>query len=82
MLFNRNSLCTAALFAASTFTFTSSVEASSLLHRRDNLAQCASTNTRSEKIKQSFLLAYNGYKKYAWGHDELLPVAKKFSDSR
>lgn len=81
MLFNKITFCAGAVFAAATFT-TLIEAASTPLHRRDNLAQCASTNPRSEKIKQSFLLAYDGYKKFAWGHDELLPVSHGYSDSR
>jgi hypothetical protein len=27
-------------------------------------------------VKTEFLHAWNGYKQYAWGHDEMLPVSK------
>ena len=27
-------------------------------------------------VKAEFLHAWNGYKQYAWGHDELLPVSE------
>ncbi|HUX61869.1 MAG TPA: glycoside hydrolase family 47 protein, partial [Ignavibacteriaceae bacterium] len=27
------------------------------------------------KIKNEFLHAWDGYKKYAWGHDELKPIS-------
>ncbi|CAG8758532.1 8378_t:CDS:1, partial [Acaulospora morrowiae] len=30
---------------------------------------------RAESIKKAFLHSYNGYRKYAWGHDELRPVS-------
>ena len=31
-------------------------------------------------VRQEFLHAWNGFKQYAWGHDELLPVSKGFKD--
>lgn len=32
------------------------------------------------QVKAEFLHAWNGYKKYAWGHDDLKPVSKTFRD--
>ncbi|MEW6006442.1 MAG: GH92 family glycosyl hydrolase [Stygiobacter sp.] len=32
----------------------------------------------AEKVKQEFLHAWNAYKKYAWGFDELKPISKTF----
>ena len=34
-------------------------------------------NQRKEKIKEMTLLAWNGYKKYAWGKNELRPLSKR-----
>ncbi|HTR82486.1 MAG TPA: glycoside hydrolase family 47 protein [Bacteroidota bacterium] len=34
----------------------------------------------ADSVKQEFLHAWNGYKHYAWGHDELLPLSKKPRD--
>jgi Glycosyl hydrolase family 47 len=34
----------------------------------------------ADEVKQEFLHAWNGYKKYAWGHDELLPLTKSYKD--
>ena len=34
----------------------------------------------AEKVKAEFLHAWNGYKKYAWGHDDLMPLSKKPKD--
>ncbi len=34
----------------------------------------------AEKVKQEFLFAWNGYKKYAWGHDELKPISDTYRD--
>jgi hypothetical protein len=33
-----------------------------------------------ERVKTEFLHAWDGYKKYAWGHDELKPISKGFRD--
>src|SRR5215475_7480973 len=32
------------------------------------------------EVKAEFLHAWNGYKKYAWGHDDLKPVSKTYHD--
>jgi ER degradation enhancer, mannosidase alpha-like 2 len=32
------------------------------------------------QVKSEFLHAWEGYKKYAWGHDDLKPVSKTFRD--
>jgi hypothetical protein len=37
-------------------------------------------NTRADAVKSAFLHSYNGYKKYAWGMDELHPISKRGSD--
>ena len=34
----------------------------------------------AEKVKTEFLHAWNGYKKYAWGHDDLKPLSKSYKD--
>lgn len=34
----------------------------------------------AEKVKTEFLHAWSGYKKYAWGHDDLMPLSKKPKD--
>ena len=31
-------------------------------------------------VQEEFLHAWNGYKQYAWGHDELKPLSKSFRD--
>ncbi|MEZ5426008.1 MAG: glycoside hydrolase family 47 protein [Pyrinomonadaceae bacterium] len=32
------------------------------------------------EVKSEFMHAWNGYKKYAWGHDDLMPLSKKPKD--
>ena len=34
----------------------------------------------AEEVKKEFLHAWNGYKEYAWGHDELKPLSKSYRD--
>jgi mannosidase alpha-like ER degradation enhancer 2 len=34
----------------------------------------------ADEVKSEFLHAWNGYKKYAWGHDDLRPLTKSFHD--
>src|SRR6266487_7024167 len=34
----------------------------------------------TEHVKAEFLHAWNGYKKYAWGHDDLRPLTKTYHD--
>jgi len=34
----------------------------------------------ANQVKTEFLHAWNGYKKYAWGHDDLKPVSKTYRD--
>lgn len=43
-------------------------------------AQGHSTTITAESVKTEFLHAWNGYKKYAWGHDALKPLSKKPHD--
>ena len=31
-------------------------------------------------VRQEFVHAWSGYKRYAWGHDELLPLSKSYHD--
>ena len=32
------------------------------------------------QVRAEFLHAWNGYKKYAWGHDDLKPLSKSYHD--
>jgi mannosidase alpha-like ER degradation enhancer 2 len=34
----------------------------------------------SARVRAEFLHAWNGYKKYAWGHDDLRPLSKTYHD--
>lgn len=50
--------------------------------RGSRLHGCVSTDPRAEAVKEAFLHAYQGYKQYAWGHDELLPKSNGSFNSR
>jgi ER degradation enhancer, mannosidase alpha-like 2 len=43
-------------------------------------AQRPDTKNLSAEVKAEFLHAWNGYKKYAWGHDDLKPLSKTHHD--
>lgn len=36
--------------------------------------------SRLEAVRDAFRHAWKGYKDYAWGHDELKPISKSFSE--
>ncbi|MBZ5522892.1 MAG: glycoside hydrolase family 47 protein [Acidobacteriia bacterium] len=42
--------------------------------------QANDASDMAAKIRQEFLHAWNGYKQYAWGHDELKPLSKGYRD--
>lgn len=46
-------------------------------------AQSQRVETRAQlanRVRSEFLHAWNGYKKYAWGHDDLKPLSKTYHD--
>lgn len=43
---------------------------------------CQPKSQRAKLIRDAYLYAYDGYKEFAFGHDELLPVSESHSDSR
>ena len=53
-----------------------------------NLAQSQKSTKLSDgektemanRVRQEFLHAWNGYKQFAWGHDELRPLSKSYRD--
>ncbi|HKO97010.1 MAG TPA: glycoside hydrolase family 47 protein [Pyrinomonadaceae bacterium] len=42
--------------------------------------QTPNRNRLAKEVKAEFLHAWNGYKKYAWGHDDLKPLSKTHHD--
>ncbi|HAF12606.1 MAG TPA: hypothetical protein DCK99_02665, partial [Blastocatellia bacterium] len=47
-----------------------------------SLTYSQQTNKRklAAEVRTEFLHAWNGYKKYAWGHDDLKPLSKGYHD--
>ncbi|CAN0518629.1 unnamed protein product [Rangifer tarandus platyrhynchus] len=43
-------------------------------------ASPASQNARQKAVVDAFLHAWAGYRKFAWGHDELKPLTRSFSE--
>jgi ER degradation enhancer, mannosidase alpha-like 2 len=43
-------------------------------------AQPLNKKKLAAEVKAEFLHAWNGYKKYAWGHDDLKPLSKSYHD--
>ena len=43
-------------------------------------AQKVDKKQMAAQVKSEFLHAWNGYKKYAWGHDDLKPLSKTYKD--
>lgn len=48
--------------------------------KRSDAARDALVAHRQRLVRNAFLHAWKGYKKYAWGHDELKPVSKAAQD--
>jgi len=47
------------------------------------IATCQQQENRPQiavQVRMEFLHAWNGYKKYAWGHDDLKPLSKTYHD--
>src|ERR1041385_2911350 len=42
--------------------------------------QSVNKQRRAAEVRREFLHAWNGYKKYAWGHDDLKPLSKTYHD--
>ena len=45
-----------------------------------NILPLDKQNERQKKVVEAFKYAWEGYRKYAWGHDELRPVSKSYSE--
>ncbi|HKJ34577.1 MAG TPA: glycoside hydrolase family 47 protein, partial [Balneolales bacterium] len=42
--------------------------------QQPTLVQTVDKAAMAKKVKAAFIHAWDGYKKYAWGHDELKPL--------
>src|SRR5579872_176415 len=48
--------------------------------RNADVSARVQTSEAALQVRDEFLHAWNGYKKYAWGHDELRPLSKTYHD--
>jgi mannosidase alpha-like ER degradation enhancer 2 len=67
----------ASLLILSVLTAISSPLASARQSAKNEANQQSAT---AGKVRAEFLHAWNGYKKYAWGHDDLKPLSKSYHD--
>jgi ER degradation enhancer, mannosidase alpha-like 2 len=51
-----------------------------MIERPKVSAQSTSKQQLAEQVRAEFLHAWQGYKKYAWGHDDLKPLSKTYHD--
>jgi mannosyl-oligosaccharide alpha-1,2-mannosidase len=71
--------------ALAVFGLASQVTASPQYQRADSHSrspQYVANATRANAVKAAFQTAWDGYYKYAYGHDSLRPVTNTFSDDR
>lgn len=75
---------TAALVCfASVFSSNAPIRAAAAFQLADrdiSAADVPANPEMAEKVRQEFLHAWGGYKKYAWGNDELRPLSKSYRD--
>ena len=51
-----------------------------LLLTQTSMAQTVNRKILTEEVKAEFRHAWNGYKQYCWGHDDLKPLSKTCRD--
>lgn len=57
-----------------------SIAPSSTVGSQAPVAPRSSDAHTADQVRQEFLHAWNGYKRYAWGHAELQPLSKSYKD--
>lgn len=48
--------------------------------KKEAQAETRANAATAKQVREDFLHAWDGYKKYAWGHDELKPLSKTYHD--
>lgn len=48
--------------------------------RDDDLGLLGPQNSRQEAVVAAFKHSWNGYKKYAWGHDNVKPMSRRYHE--
>ncbi|XP_062930027.1 endoplasmic reticulum mannosyl-oligosaccharide 1,2-alpha-mannosidase-like isoform X2 [Mobula hypostoma] len=51
-----------------------------MAHDKVNGKEAATINEQQKAVIEAFQHAWKGYKQYAWGHDELKPISKSYSE--
>ncbi|XP_069791897.1 endoplasmic reticulum mannosyl-oligosaccharide 1,2-alpha-mannosidase-like isoform X2 [Narcine bancroftii] len=51
-----------------------------VFHEKANAREAATVNEQQRAVIEAFQHAWKGYKQYAWGHDELKPISKTYSE--
>lgn len=67
-----------AIFISIMFLFPNKIAAHEILNSSVN--QKINKTQLAKEVKEEFLHAWEGYKKYAWEHDELKPLSKSYKD--
>lgn len=49
-------------------------------HKLASYELCFVEASRMEAVREAFRHAWKGYKDFAWGHDELRPISKTYSE--
>ncbi|HEY2389751.1 MAG TPA: glycoside hydrolase family 47 protein [Candidatus Angelobacter sp.] len=75
----RRSLCTTALFILMLSAVCPMFSQTMFAQKATAQAQ-PSPGPMALQVRSEFLYAWNAYKQYAWGHDELSPLSKGFHD--
>lgn len=48
--------------------------------KKANAAEGRANAETAKQVREEFLHAWDGYKKYAWGHDEVKPLSNGYRD--
>ncbi|KAL3420637.1 glycosyl hydrolase family 47 [Phlyctema vagabunda] len=76
-------LLSSAAFALTTALHGPSIhELAEIQEKRDNADYSSLNEERADAVKEAFTFSWNGYEKYAFPNDELLPLTNNFSNSR
>ncbi|KAF5371668.1 hypothetical protein D9758_003530 [Tetrapyrgos nigripes] len=50
--------------------------------QKSGLSLPSDAKANRDRVKDMFITSYEAYRRYAWGHDELMPMMQNYSDSR
>lgn len=70
------------MLAVSTIVLALAIGAQSANVQKSGLTLPASAAANKELVHQTFLTGYNAYRQFAFGHDDLAPKTRGFTDPR